>query len=113
MKYLQKLTLVFSIMVVLIGLYELNYEHDIFAQSREFCCNDGVCQYPERLCTAPSSIKLKPKCLTDYGFTCGQCVDYSASGQVCGDPKNSCKTQGGDCYGWCYVNGTWQWVISK
>ena len=113
MKHFKGFTLIFSTIVILLGFYQLNYKQEIFAQSKSYCCNQERCIYPDRLCSAPSSIQLKPKCSHDYTFTCRECVDYSASGQVCGDPKNSCKTQGGTCYGWCYFNGTWQWVISK
>ena len=112
MKHLQKLTVVFSILVILFGFYQLNYEQDIFAQSKAYCCNRGLCTYPNSLCTSTSTVDLKPKCHS-YTITCRECVNYSATGQVCGDPKNSCAEQSGGCYGWCYYNGTWQWVLSK
>ena len=56
---------------------------------------------------------LKPTCKISYRLTCRDCVDYNMIGQVCNDPKNSCVDQNGNCYGWCYIGGTWQWVVSK
>ncbi|MFZ1517893.1 MAG: hypothetical protein WAU11_03920 [Ignavibacteriaceae bacterium] len=112
MKPLQRLIIVFSILIVLFGFSQLNNEKDIFEQSKAYCCNEGKCTYPNALCTGSSSMNLKPDCI-EYGVTCRECVDYNASGQVCDDPKNSCKDQNNNCYGWCYFNGTWQWVLSK
>ena len=111
MKVLLKLVFLFSFLVILFGFYELKHEQDIFAQSKARCCNNSLCQYPA-LCSSPSSMELKPDCKS-YMFTCGDCVDYNVAGQVCNDPKNSCADGGGNCYGWCYYNGSWQWIISK
>jgi len=55
-------------------------------------------------------MKIKPDCDNDYLFDCKACVDLSAAGRICGDPKNSCKDANGNCFGWCLVNGVWQWT---
>lgn len=120
MKVVVKLVSLFSILIILFGFYQLNYEQDIFAQSKAYCCNNSMCKYEApgigELCTSKSSMELfpnqKPSCVT-YILTCRDCVDYNAAGEVCGNPKNSCVDQNGNCYGWCYVGGTWQWVVSK
>jgi len=111
MKVILKLVFLFSFLVILFGFYQLKHEQDIFAQSKAYCCNNGFCNYDTgSLCTSTSTIKLKPDC-KEYTMTC--MVDYSAAGQVCNDPKNSCEDHMGRCYGWCYYNGSWQWVIAK
>ena len=95
------------------GFYQLKHEQDIFAQSRAYCCNDEDCTYPNVLCSAESGIQLKEfNCIGDYTFTCGECVDKSYQGLVCGDPKNSCTDAHNRCYGWCYVGGNWQWSFN-
>jgi hypothetical protein len=117
MKIIQKLILLFSVIVIVFGFYQLKHEQDIFAQSKERCCNNGMCQYLNGqgdLCTSNSGMFLKSdSCKTEYNLTCRECVDYSALGQVCDDPKNSCEDANGNCYGWCYYNGSWQWVVAK
>jgi len=113
MKVLFKLVFLFSFLVILFGFYELKHEQDIFAQSKQYCCNNGMCTYPNITCSSSSGIKFKPKCNNDYTFTCMDCVDYSYAGQVCNDPKNSCRDHLDRCYGWCYYNGSWQWLMSK
>lgn len=32
------------ILVILFGFYELNYQKDIFAQSKRNCCDNGLCE---------------------------------------------------------------------
>ena len=116
MKVILKLVFLFSFLVILFGFYQLKHEQDIFAQSKKACCNNEQCSYVGNIpCTFSSSIDLKSDdCKPNsYNFTCRDCVDYSAAGQVCDDPKSSCVDGGGNCYGWCYKNGTWQWVIAK
>ena len=114
MKYLQKITMVLSILVILFGFYQLNHEQDIFAQSKANCCNIGGCKYSNsNLCISRSSIQLKKDGCAggDYILTCKDCCDYNANDEVCDDPKNSCKDANGDCYGWCKINGVMQWVV--
>jgi len=116
MKHMLKITILFSLIVILFGFYELSYRNDIFAQSKALCCNEGMCYYNSKdpsyskLCSSSSSMKIKPECGNDYLFDCKTCVDLSAAGRICGDPKNSCKDSNGNCYGWCLVNGVWQWT---
>ena len=114
MKVLLKLVFLFSFLVILFGFHQLKHEQDIFAQSKMRCCNQGLCLYPDA-CSLKSSINLKSDdCKpNNYNFTCLDCVDFSAAGQVCLDPKNSCKDHMGRCIGWCYYNGSWQWLMSK
>lgn len=102
--------MVFSTLVILFGFFQLSNEQDIFAQSRAQCCNTGMCTYPNIFCYTSSSIILKPLCSDEYILTCKDCADYNSAGRVCGDPKNSCKDESGNCYGWCKVDGIWQWT---
>ena len=117
MKLIQKLILLFSVFVIVFGFYQLQHEQDIFAQSKAQCCNNEMCQYSNgqgSSCSSSSSVDLKSDlCAKSYLVTCGDCVDYSAAGQACKDPKNSCVDGGGNCYGWCYSGGTWQWIVAK
>jgi hypothetical protein len=111
---IQKLILLFSMVVIVFGFYQLQHEQDIFAQSKERCCNNGMCRYPDD-CSLASKVDLKADDCdpNSYNFTCKDCVDYSAAGQACKDPINSCLDQFNNCYGWCKVNGSYQWVVSK
>ena len=105
---------IFSVLVILFGFYQLNNEHEIFAQSEAYCCNNGHCTYPNVLCSASSSVQITDdRCKNDYIVTCKTCVDYSYDGTACYNPVNSCKDQNNDCYGWCYVNGNWIWVVDE
>ena len=60
MKSLQKITIVFSIPVILFGFYQLSYEQEIFAKSLAPCCNNGQCEGEN--CISPSSINAGSLC---------------------------------------------------
>ncbi len=120
MKYLQRFILIFSVLVIIFGFVQLNYKNDIFANSKAHCCNDGLCNYyfeDPVLCTTLADAYLKPCCngifCTEYTMTCKKCVEKSEQGLVCKDPKSSCEDQFGNCYGWCLVNGKWQWNLTQ
>lgn len=99
MKNIQKLTVVFSILVILFGFYQLNYEQDIFAQSKALCCNNGLCKGNN--CISTSSINAGSLC-NSYLLTCKDCIDLEYSGCLdnCSNKKNDyCLKNGVPYYG--------------
>lgn len=99
MKYLQKTTMVLSILVILFGFYQLNSEQDIFAQSRAHCCNSSQCFRAN--CGEPSSINMMPFC-DFYMLTCKDCLDLEYSNCLldCGGDNNRyCLNNGQKYYG--------------
>ena len=99
MKHFKGFTLIFSTIVILLGFYQLNNERDIFAQSKQHCCNRGQCQ--DANCTAQSSIDAGSTCKA-YLLTCKDCIDLEYSGCLdnCSSDKNIwCNNNGVNYYG--------------
>jgi hypothetical protein len=117
MKYLQSFILILSATVIFFGFYQLKYENDIFVRIEPNCCNSGLCNYYQgkpALCSETSQSYLTlDGCGTEYLFTCKHCVEYTEQGLVCWRNTNSCMDQLGNCYGWCLVNGKWQWNLTQ
>jgi len=95
MKSIQKLILLFSMVVIVFGFYQLKHEQDIFAQSKARCCNRGMCK--EANCIATSSIEAGSLCDT-YLLTCKDCIDLEYSGCL-----DNCSSRENNL---CYNNGT-------
>jgi hypothetical protein len=91
-----KITILFSLIVILFGFYELSYRNDIFSASLSRCCNNGLCA--EANCISPSSINAGSDCsIKYYHLTCKECIDLESSGCLtnCQVRKNI----------FCYDNG--------
>jgi len=88
MNHLLKITIIFSIVVILFGFYELSYKNDIFAQSKSRCCNNGLCNAAN--CISQSSINSGSLCNIHYYLTCKECIDLEISGCIanCSLQKN-------------------------
>lgn len=72
------IVLIFSVMI---GLSQLSYENDIFANTLVLCCNAGYCDGAP--CSSPSSIKKNYPTCTDYIADCYACMDFKYQAELC------------------------------
>jgi hypothetical protein len=97
MKSIQKLILLFSMVVIVFGFYQLQHEQDIFAQSKLPCCSNGQCKVA---CTSSTFVHAGSLC-DSYLLTCKDCIDLEYSGCLdnCLNSTNGyCFKSGGEKY---------------
>lgn len=66
---------------IYIGLNQLSYNKEIFADVNAYCCDDGVCD--EQQCNGSSSMYLKSNCSSEYEYDCTRCLEEIANNNLC------------------------------
>ena len=97
------------VITVIFGLEQLSNENNVFADTKAYCCNNGLCD--DQNCSSLSSVntfsQTGPGCTEGYLITCKECIDLTYAGdELCPfGPLTAYCWDGENCYGWC--NGIW------